>query len=1224
MSRPDSQTRRRRKPRPSARAWWIGAPLGLVLLVFVLLLVADIFDRRLIADPLTSFVEQRINREVQLDDVDLRWGLPMSLHARQLSLANAAWAGDTPMLRASPASLSLDPIELLNGAPYAQLEIEDPDLVIARSDDGQWNWQLDTGPPEPVKPPSLPVTVEAGGGQIRLAGDDELTIDLQSLSLTTADDAHSLALALDASNGELPLEVDGRLNMQPERYSGEAAVQAGESTFAVNFSIVTNEQPVSVEARINSDLLVPSQLAAFMPADDADEEPTMAMPRLTGVAANVEATVGMLRLQAANVDSVQAALLLNNGELRLELGKARLGDAAIEGHATLDTTAERPALRVEAQLERSALSALPESLPASSWPGEVAARVTARIEMPERRVPLTPAAALSRLAVADSRFVYARPEAEDPAEIVLHLQVPTAGGEPSIEMELQGVEAPPFEAMLSAPPLRRLETQPLRYPLELTLRTAGAEATVAADVGELLREPGFAVDFSVSGDNLPSLPAFGFTPPPMPRFSASGSLQHVRQRWELTDAEIGLGDSRLTGSAVYHRGPERPVLEVDASASLLDIPALRDLTDGGAGKDAASGRDDARLGKTIAEALRTVNADVQLSAGRVQVTEAHALTAAKLDARLRDGHLRVEPLAFDAAGGSLDGTLNATASASSVEGRLVLDAEDLRLDYFGDALAPVQQEFGRLSGELHLTVSEETPDADTNALLLPSLGRLSLDDTRLRFSKEDAATDVTLTLSTEGLDDPDQQQRLRVEGSGSYRGAPVSIELHGGPLVALRNMQQPYDLDVEASIGGVEATLDGQVEQPWSPQSAEFRFSASASQPGLLERLLAPYMEVSLPAFDVDGRLDYAGDQRRLSVSDLDASFGESDVRGNVSLDWSADSPSLSASLQSNQLDVDDLTGRDGESEDGVTESEESDSASGDVLPEKKFDLTMLKKARVNIDYRAGDLDTGSVALGSVTVSITLEDGHLVAQPVRLEAFGGELQLRVNMQTTESALSGIIDAEARGLNLDRMLQREASTSSTFGAVGGQGKIWVAGDSVAALAASADGGLMLLMTGGKLDALLVQLASLDIGEALLAAIGLADPVPIDCGYASLHSNAGIVEVYRFVVDTADTTFFLDGDINLRNETLDLTLYPQSKDAGFPAADAALAITGPLTEPQVNLQAEDLAGLGLGAVALGALAGPTGALLPLVEGGLQDEPSACAGWVERLKKGRNVGP
>ncbi|MEX2495860.1 MAG: AsmA-like C-terminal region-containing protein, partial [Woeseia sp.] len=255
--------------------------------------------------------------------------------------------------------------------------------------------------------------------------------------------------------------------------------------------------------------------------------------------------------------------------------------------------------------------------------------------------------------------------------------------------------------------------------------------------------------------------------------------------------------------------------------------------------------------------------------------------------------------------------------------------------------------------------------------------------------------------------------------------------------------------------------------------------------------------------------------------------------------------------------------------------------------------------------------------LGSVTAKIRLQDGHLLAEPFSMETADGNSTLRVDLHTRRSLLEGVVDIKARGLNLSDMLADLDIAADSFGIVNVQGKFWVQGDSVASVVGSADGGLMLLMTGGQLDALLIEVAGLDIGEASLAASGLYNPASIDCAYASLYSTDGVLDIDQFVIDTSDTTFFLNGTVDFGEETLDLALFPGAKDVSFPTADSPLAFTGSLKQPEVNLISGELVARALSAAALAALAGPVAALLPFVETGLQEEPDECKGWVEKLE-------
>ena len=47
-----------------------------------------------------------------------------------------------------------------------------------------------------------------------------------------------------------------------------------------------------------------------------------------------------------------------------------------------------------------------------------------------------------------------------------------------------------------------------------------------------------AAAFSISGSQLPAVPALGFAPPPMPEFSLSGELQQESGRWAVREFDL--------------------------------------------------------------------------------------------------------------------------------------------------------------------------------------------------------------------------------------------------------------------------------------------------------------------------------------------------------------------------------------------------------------------------------------------------------------------------------------------------------------------------------------------------------------------------------------------------------------------------------------------------------------------------------------------------------------
>lgn len=187
--------------------------------------------------------------------------------------------------------------------------------------------------------------------------------------------------------------------------------------------------------------------------------------------------------------------------------------------------------------------------------------------------------------------------------------------------------------------------------------------------------------------------------------------------------------------------------------------------------------------------------------------------------------------------------------------------------------------------------------------------------------------------------------------------------------------------------------------------------------------------------------------------------------------------------------------------------------------------------------------------------------------------------------------------------------------NSVGTVAGQGKFWVTGNSIADLFGSADGGIVMLMTRGKLDALLVELAGLDAAESFLAWLDGEGSIPIDCAYVDLQTRDGVVRIDTLAIDTTDTGFTGTGTVNLDNERLDITLVAHPKDVSALSASTPLHLGGTFNNLEPGLQTGNLAMQLASSAVLAAVATPVAALLPLLDLGTGDELPYCDGLASR---------
>lgn len=500
----------------------------------------------------------------------------------------------------------------------------------------------------------------------------------------------------------------------------------------------------------------------------------------------------------------------------------------------------------------------------------------------------------------------------------------------------------------------------------------------------------------------------------------------------------------------------------------------------------------------------------------------------------------------------------------------------------------------------------------------PDIGRLQIDNSTLRYLEKDADTD--LQLAVQSHPDAEPGKALRAQGQGKFRGQQMDVDFRGDSPLDLLTPDDPYQMRLDLAGADTEATLQGKVLDPRALKSSDLNLELTVAGPDparLYELFEIPLP--SLPPYKVNGKLIRDGKQWKLQ--NFDGHVGDSDLHGDLALSFNGERPKIEAELRSKNLDFDDLgtlvggppgTGP-GET---AAPSHEQRARSGDrVLPDRDADLAQLRKVDANVRFRGENVRAGGLPVDEVELHFVLDHGDLKLDPLRFRAGGGNVEATVLGDAKGEQLDLKLNGEFSRLNLQRLLADLEMANDSVGTVGGRAKLWAKGNSMAALLGSADGGLYLIMTGGRLDHILVELAGLDLGEALLTKLAGDQTIPVNCAYADMQARSGILHLNDVIVDSTDTLFTASGTINLRTEKLDIQLTPKPKDVSLLAARSQLQIGGTLGDPDVTPGAATLV-KGAAAAALAAVAGPAAALVPLVETGGGQESVSCQSFTQAV--------
>ncbi|WP_242102911.1 AsmA family protein [Lysobacter sp. M2-1] len=501
----------------------------------------------------------------------------------------------------------------------------------------------------------------------------------------------------------------------------------------------------------------------------------------------------------------------------------------------------------------------------------------------------------------------------------------------------------------------------------------------------------------------------------------------------------------------------------------------------------------------------------------------------------------------------------------------------------------------------------------------PQFRSLWVDDGRLQYLDAKGKTDIDIAVASRPAGKAGGRPPIGVEGSGRWKGNPFTLEGTAESPLELRDREQPYRIDLRAAAGATRAHARGNLLDPLRFRDFDLKLALSGQNMEDLYRLIGVALPPT-PPYSLDGTLTRAINSPSSSTWKYDGfsgTVGDSDIAGYAHV-TTGKRVFFKGDFRSQRLDFDDLAGFVGAApQAGGQENTNAElqalaakqAASPRILPDTPYELDKLRAMDADVRLRATRLNAPSLPLDDMDAHLYLKDGVLRLEPLNFGVAGGDIRSTIRMNASESPIRTDADIKLRGLNLGKLIPDAKLTQDAIGKIGGDLNINGTGNSIAKMLGSANGDIAVGMGRGQISNLLMELAGLDIAEALKFMVTKDRKVPIRCAFGDFAVRDGIMDARAIAFDTTDTIIVGNGRISLRDETLDLRLRPRPKDRSLFAFRSPLLVGGTFKDPSFR---PDMARVGLrGAIALtlGSIA-PPAALLATLELG-PGEDSTCGG-------------
>ncbi|MEM8514840.1 uncharacterized protein involved in outer membrane biogenesis [Massilia sp. MP_M2] len=487
------------------------------------------------------------------------------------------------------------------------------------------------------------------------------------------------------------------------------------------------------------------------------------------------------------------------------------------------------------------------------------------------------------------------------------------------------------------------------------------------------------------------------------------------------------------------------------------------------------------------------------------------------------------------------------------------------------------------------------------------LQQLAFDSAKVRYVDEPMSLDLRASAdSIKGGETASTAAGVPPYGlaftlNGTYNKAKITGGGKAGAVLSLTGDNTSFPIEAEATAGENKLGLRGIIRDPRSLSGFALQMQlAGASMADLygLTGVLLPETPPYATKGTLLGKKD--GDFWTYTYKDFTGKVGASDIAGTLAYAQRKPRPLLTGALTSKQLRLADLGPTVGADTGEGTKAagKVKAPAPGKALPVDQFNTAKWGALDAEVKFTGKQiLRTAEIPLRDIETTIRMKDKVLTLTPLSFALAGGRITSNIRLDGREKVLDASARLAARGVKIRELFPKLQSMQATFGEINGDGALVGKGNTVAAMLGTSQGEINAVVTEGTVSQFVLELAGLNVANAVYAKIFGDKQTLLNCVAATTTVRNGRANIDRFVLDSEDAVVNMTGYVDLATEQLDVDVRPKTKGARILSLRTPLYARGTFTDPKVGPHAGPLALKAGAAVALAAI-NPLAALLPLI--------------------------
>jgi uncharacterized protein involved in outer membrane biogenesis len=435
-----------------------------------------------------------------------------------------------------------------------------------------------------------------------------------------------------------------------------------------------------------------------------------------------------------------------------------------------------------------------------------------------------------------------------------------------------------------------------------------------------------------------------------------------------------------------------------------------------------------------------------------------------------------------------------------------------------------------------------------------------------------------------------------VDASGQFDvGTTSLLELAGlesnPPLGQLRGS---FSLSDEDGSLGLESLKADSIDTDLFSLSLEGKFDDFANHE---ELVLQAVLKVPSPpalgrALDLDagglGPFSFKGDinggEQQLRAEGA-ATVGTTRFSGTVSGSFVGERPSFRGSLSSPVVRLADFgLGPRAHRQEATVETAAPKRRGGGErsFGEHPIPFEYLREVDLDLDIRLDDLEGVGLAIGKAEGKVNLTDGLLRIDPLQFAFFGGDTAVRLVADAKLVPPTVQLHIKVDSADLGDLFKQLETDVPLEGKLNALADVRASGTTLNALAGTLGGQTDVAIERGRVGSRLLDLVALDFQSWLLSKALRRGYTKVECFVAQLQGENGREKVELLLLDTPNVRVMGQGEIDLRNQTINIKLDPEAKTRRLVSLTTPFSIKGPLANPSIKVSKTGIAARTFGEV------------------------------------------